>query len=73
VYKYRLRVKQLPISQFPFYPLIFTCKRSHVGLDLLVVVTVIIIHLLLKSFVIISPELHGFGDPCHHGSVHASG
>jgi len=48
VYKYRLRVKQLPISQFPLYPLIFICKWSHVGLDLLVV-TVIMIHLLLKS------------------------
>lgn len=48
MYKYRLRVKQLPISQFPLYTLIFICKWSHVGLDLLVV-TVIMIHLLLKS------------------------
>ena len=44
VYKYRLRVKQLRLSQSPLYPLVFTCKRSHVGLDLLVN-TMMVIHL----------------------------
>ncbi|KAG2540983.1 hypothetical protein PVAP13_9NG592440 [Panicum virgatum] len=44
VYKYRLRVKQLRLSQSPLYPLVFTCKRSHVGLDLLVI-TMMVIHL----------------------------
>ena len=75
VYKYRLRVKQLHVSQSPRYPLVFTCKRSHVGLVFLVI-TMMAIHLVLPDpnlLYYLPSELHGFGDPRHHGSVHAPG